>query len=118
MMGEYSGYAGFLSGWFDQDKGEKGEWVFEFSSCGVGIQHWWWGVHIVDLVLMLCMLVGSVVWGYERVVTDGDVRWKGIRMAGEKMEGEQAKDGTDAKTVVHSTRGRTSSVTEVRERKI
>jgi hypothetical protein len=118
MMGEYSGYAGFLSGWFDQDKGEKGEWVFEFSSCGVGIQHWWWGVHIVDLVLMLCMLVGSVVWGYKRVVADGDVRWKGIRMAGEKMEGEQAKDGTDAKTVVHSTHGRTSSVTEVRERKI
>jgi len=63
MMGEFSGYAGFLSAWFDATKGDRGEWVFEFASCGVGVQHWWWGVHVLD-----CVLIGCVVaWGLCRV---------------------------------------------------
>ncbi|KAI8932560.1 hypothetical protein NX059_010736 [Plenodomus lindquistii] len=69
MMGEFSGYAGFLSAWFDHGKGERGEWVFEFKTCGVGVQHWWWGVHVVDLVLALCLggwAVGRVVEGRGR----------------------------------------------------
>ncbi|KAF2002133.1 hypothetical protein P154DRAFT_463169, partial [Amniculicola lignicola CBS 123094] len=53
MMGDFSGYAGFLSAWFDADLGERGEWVFGFSTCGVGVQHWWWGVHILDLVVLV-----------------------------------------------------------------
>ena len=51
MMGDFSGHAGFLSAWFDPLLGDEGEWVIEFASCGVGVQHWWWGVHIVDLIL-------------------------------------------------------------------
>ncbi|KAL6704661.1 hypothetical protein ACN47E_007943 [Coniothyrium glycines] len=58
MMGEYSGYAGFLSAWFDDSLGEKGEWVFEFATCGVGVQHWWWGVHIVLSMQIAILLVG------------------------------------------------------------
>ena len=58
MMGEFSGYAGFLSAWFDRSKGEKGEWVFEFATCGVGVQHWWWAVHIIDIVLVVLMVAG------------------------------------------------------------
>ncbi|KAG9194023.1 hypothetical protein G6011_04058 [Alternaria panax] len=111
MMGEYSGYAGFLSAWFDANKGEKGEWVFEFSSCGVGVQHWWWGVHIVDLVLLICVVVGGVVWGYECVVA-------GYTNGGKEGGRNRIEGGREIKAIVQSTRRHTSSVTEVRERKI
>jgi hypothetical protein len=60
MMGDFSGYAGFLSAWFDTERGEKGEWVIEFSTCGVGVQHWWWAVHIVDLILVVAIIGGMV----------------------------------------------------------
>ncbi|KAI0582022.1 hypothetical protein A1F97_06922 [Pyrenophora tritici-repentis] len=70
MMGEYSGYAGFLSAWFDQDKGEKGEWVLEFNTCGVGIQHWWWGIHIVDLVVVLCLFAAGIAATAEKLGID------------------------------------------------
>ena len=36
MMGEFAGYAGFLSAWFDTSLGERGEWIFEFNRCSVG----------------------------------------------------------------------------------
>lgn len=49
MMGEFHGYSGFLSGWYDYD---TEEWKFEFSSCPFGIQHIWWGVHIFDLIVL------------------------------------------------------------------
>lgn len=60
MMGEFSGYAGFLSAWFDPTIGDKGEWKLEFSTCGLGVQHWWWGVHIVDLILVVFVFVGVI----------------------------------------------------------
>ncbi|KAL1798154.1 hypothetical protein ACET3X_002191 [Alternaria dauci] len=116
MMGEYSGYAGFLSAWFDEEKGEKGEWVFEFSSCGVGVQHWWWGVHIVDLVLVACVVIGSVVWGCERVV--GESRDTAVEKNGKMGGMEEVGDRNEARRIVQSTRGRTSSVMEVKEQKI
>ncbi|KAF1936096.1 hypothetical protein EJ02DRAFT_102070 [Clathrospora elynae] len=72
MMGEYSGYAGFLSAWFDDDLGEKGEWVFEFGSCGVGVQHWWWCIHIIDLIVVVALLGGGLAYAYERVVLGGE----------------------------------------------
>jgi hypothetical protein len=59
MMGDFSGHAGFLSAWFDE---EKGEWVFEFASCGVGIQHWWWAVHSVDFSLVVVLLLAAGCW--------------------------------------------------------
>lgn len=68
MMGDFGGYAGFLSAWFDTEKGEGGEWVFEFNRCGLGVQHWWWGVHIVDLVFVVALgatLIARVVEGGE-----------------------------------------------------
>ncbi|KAJ4352222.1 uncharacterized protein N0V89_007569 [Didymosphaeria variabile] len=61
MMGEFSGYAGFLSAWFDVSAGEKGEWKIEVSTCGLGVQHWWWAVHIVDVILVLALIVGGVL---------------------------------------------------------
>tara|TARA_R110002003_G_scaffold225_2_gene16557 strand:+ start:28230 stop:30311 length:2082 start_codon:yes stop_codon:yes gene_type:complete len=60
MMGDFSGHAGFLSAWFDPVKGEKGEWVFEFNSCRVGVQHWWWGVHSVDVALVAMVVAACL----------------------------------------------------------
>ncbi|KAF2437553.1 hypothetical protein P171DRAFT_467617 [Karstenula rhodostoma CBS 690.94] len=59
MMGEFEGYAGFLSAWFDTTLGEKGEWVIEVNTCGVGVQHWWWGVHVVDFIFLLALVAGA-----------------------------------------------------------
>jgi hypothetical protein len=61
MMGEFHGTAGFLSGWYDRE-GE--EWKFEYSSCPLGVQHIWWGVHIFDIVVIglgLASVVFAVV---------------------------------------------------------
>jgi hypothetical protein len=65
MMGDYSGHAGFLSAYFDNKKGEHGEWVFEFASCGVGVQHWWWAVHIIDFSWVVMLLLSALFWGIE-----------------------------------------------------
>jgi hypothetical protein len=81
MMGDFSGHAGFLSAWFDNSKGERGEWVFEFASCGVGIQHWWWGVHSVDFALVVMIVLGLVIKGWENIRGKGEDR-KGIAANG------------------------------------
>jgi hypothetical protein len=47
MMGSYGGYAGFLSGWFNQD---ESKWEFEYATCGFGVQHIWWACNIVLLI--------------------------------------------------------------------
>lgn len=56
MMGDYAGNAGLMSVWFDE---ETWEWKFEFVNCGLGTQHIWWLVHIVDLIT----LVVGIVYG-------------------------------------------------------
>jgi hypothetical protein len=47
MMGDFAGNAGLLSLWFDE---ETWDWRFEFVNCGMGTQHLWWIVHILDLI--------------------------------------------------------------------
>ncbi|KAF1846125.1 uncharacterized protein K460DRAFT_366952 [Cucurbitaria berberidis CBS 394.84] len=74
MMGEFSGYAGFLSAWFDPSMGDKGEWVFGFASCGVGVQHWWWGIHILDLVLLVLFVIAGVLRIVESFLQEGQLR--------------------------------------------
>jgi hypothetical protein len=69
MMGEFGGYAGFLSAWFDESLGEHGEWTLEYTSCSLGIQHYWWAVHILDLVGLGIAALTSFVWVWERVST-------------------------------------------------
>lgn len=86
MMGEYSGYAGFLSAWFDTTKGEKGEWVLEFASCGVGVQHWWWGVHILDVVLVACV----AGWGFGRAWESAC--WKRMEKGAERVSGKDKEE--------------------------
>jgi hypothetical protein len=118
MMGEFSGYAGFLSAWFDEEKGEQGEWVFEYGTCGVGVQHWWWGVHIVDLILIVALVAGAAVTVVDRLGIETEMAGKKV-VVREKAKSGGAGGGVKTDTIVQSsTRGRTSSVTEVRERRI
>ncbi|KAG2411848.1 hypothetical protein HFD88_009404 [Aspergillus terreus] len=60
MMGEYGGYAGLLSLWFDADPAVN-EWRYEITMCSAGVQHIWWAVHVIDLVTVLLLVVYSVV---------------------------------------------------------
>lgn len=115
MMGEYSGYAGFLSAWYDEQKGRRGEWVFEFSTCGVGVQHWWWGIHVVDLVCVLALLAAGAAWVAEQSRGVRPVLAKGGNSREEKGDG---KDVGAEITVRSSAWGRTSSVTEVAKRRV
>ena len=64
MMGEFGGKAGLLSAWYDQD---KGTWLFEYSTCAVGIQHIWWAVHILDLVTIGMILAVVIGHQYSRL---------------------------------------------------
>ncbi|OJD14401.1 hypothetical protein AJ78_05248 [Emergomyces pasteurianus Ep9510] len=63
MMGEYGGNAGFLSLWFDSDP-SVGEWKYEISTCRFGVQHIWWGIHILGIATAILSVVSGVlsVW--------------------------------------------------------
>ena len=54
MMGDFGGNAGLLSAWFDQD---VGEWRFQYATCSIGIQHIWWAIHVLDIIVALGLLV-------------------------------------------------------------
>ncbi|CAJ2500756.1 Uu.00g036090.m01.CDS01 [Anthostomella pinea] len=53
MMGQYGGNAGLLSVWFDED---SWEWNFDFATCPLGRQYFWWAVHVFDLIVVVVML--------------------------------------------------------------
>lgn len=57
MMGEFGGNAGLLSLWFDL---ETEEWQYEIQMCRLGIQHFWWGVHVLDCVTISMALLWLV----------------------------------------------------------
>ena len=74
MMGAYSGSGGLLTAWYVP---EQGEWTYSFSTCALGVQHWWWGVHVV-LVVVCVGAIAVVLSVVERVVE----RRKMARMQG------------------------------------
>lgn len=49
IMGDFGGNAGLLSLWFDF---ESWEWKYEYADCPLGRQHFWWLVHILDLIVL------------------------------------------------------------------
>ena len=59
MMGQFSGNAGLLSAWFDD---EAGKWQFEYASCPFLVQHVWWFVHVFATVEVLLGLGGAALW--------------------------------------------------------
>jgi len=75
MMGSYNGNAGLLSLWYDYD---QGQWEYGFQTCALGVQHWWWAVHVLDLVVIIVAIIGifaRFVEGNRRVTTVS----KGVR---------------------------------------
>lgn len=64
MMGSFGGNAGLLSGWFDYD---IEEWRFEYGVCVLGVQHIWWAVHVLDLIVVglgIASLLAEVIETY------------------------------------------------------
>ncbi|KAI9891139.1 MAG: hypothetical protein M1814_002982 [Vezdaea aestivalis] len=58
MMGDFGGNAGLISAWFDfADR----EWRFDVQMCQAGVQHLWWAVHIMDLLVLLGVLLLGVL---------------------------------------------------------
>ncbi|KAK4626501.1 hypothetical protein CLAFUW4_04257 [Fulvia fulva] len=55
MMGEFGGNAGLLSAWWDE---QAKEWKFDYASCTCGVQHTWWAVHVLDIVVLALGMVG------------------------------------------------------------
>lgn len=47
MMGSYGGNAGLLSAWFDEG---AQRWSFAYDTCALGVQHFWWAIHVLALV--------------------------------------------------------------------
>ncbi|KAK4116140.1 hypothetical protein N656DRAFT_774343 [Canariomyces notabilis] len=57
MMGDFGGNAGLLSVWFDR---ASWEWKAEYATCPLGRQHFWWVVHILDLVVVAGVLLSAI----------------------------------------------------------
>jgi hypothetical protein len=66
MMGDFSGNAGLLSLWFDE---ETWDWQFEFANCRMGKQHLWWVVHVLDLITVGVGFVYGVLASVQRTLT-------------------------------------------------
>jgi len=75
MMGAYGGNAGLLSGWFDVS---TQQWKFEYATCPIGVQHWWWAVHVLDCVVILLGL-GAAVTSQSRRVVERDLGMANIK---------------------------------------
>lgn len=80
MMGSFHGNAGLLSAWFDHD---AQEWKFEYDVCVLGVQHIWWAVHVLDIVVvglgvasLLSELVEAFLIGNVEGKGKGDSRGK------------------------------------------
>ncbi|QDS69884.1 hypothetical protein FKW77_000672 [Venturia effusa] len=87
MMGEFGGHAGLLSAWWDF---EKRKWQIEVGGCDLGIQHWWWAVHIIDFITIITFVVTVVTWFIEQKMDPYFVQrlWK---RAKEKVREEQGR---------------------------
>ncbi|KAL4921085.1 hypothetical protein BDW62DRAFT_175934 [Aspergillus aurantiobrunneus] len=59
MMGEYGGNAGLLSVWFDSN---ATEWKYAVSMCPAGVQHFWWAVHVIDIITLAVAGLYIMVW--------------------------------------------------------
>ncbi|KAF4982980.1 hypothetical protein FZEAL_1500 [Fusarium zealandicum] len=72
MMGDFGGNAGLLSIWFDDD---AWEWRFEYATCPLGTQHFWWFVHIVDFCVLVWIALYGVLSVLEGSGVDVDARF-------------------------------------------
>ncbi|KAL2350776.1 hypothetical protein BJ546DRAFT_377045 [Cryomyces antarcticus] len=103
MMGQFGGNAGLLSAWFDP---QLGEWRFEFANCALGVQHIWWAVHVLDLVVVLLAAVALAASIVEARTGSRD-RSRKVEAAvdGEVEQRVVAGDGDACTTWKHSKTG-------------
>lgn len=64
MMGEYSGNAGLLSMWYDFN---ASEWRYEIMMCPLGVQHYWWATHVIDLITVAV----GLAWVFTAITSGG-----------------------------------------------
>ncbi|KAF4450945.1 hypothetical protein F53441_6006 [Fusarium austroafricanum] len=69
MMGDFGGNAGLLSLWFDT---ESWEWKYEYATCPLGNQVFWWFVHIWDACVLVWMQLYGVLSVLEAYGVDVD----------------------------------------------
>jgi hypothetical protein len=84
MMGDFSGNAGLLSLWFDE---EIWDWRFEFANCRLGKQHIWWVVHILDLVTIGVGIVYGVLSLVENFPSKDLIAWTAKPISNGKAKG-------------------------------
>ncbi|KAK4442938.1 hypothetical protein QBC34DRAFT_417962 [Podospora aff. communis PSN243] len=75
MMGDFGGNAGLLSLWFDEG---SWEWKMEYATCPLGRQHFWWAVHILDLVVVVGVVLAAAAWVLGVVGVDVDAVIRGV----------------------------------------
>ncbi|RYP77201.1 hypothetical protein DL771_001250 [Monosporascus sp. 5C6A] len=99
MMADFDGSAGLLSAWFDE---AAWEWRFDFATCALGRQYYWWFVHVYDLIVLGAL----VVYGAVRIALAagcGVDRWPAMwkRASKEKARGRpRAREANgESKTV-------------------
>ncbi|OAL45960.1 hypothetical protein IQ07DRAFT_591227 [Pyrenochaeta sp. DS3sAY3a] len=99
MMGEFGGYAGFLSAWYDHSIGDNGEWVFDFATCGLGVQHWWWTIYILDLAVSV-LLVSLALLKVVEKISKNELSFEVDRQkkSGIEMGGRTSMSSQTAKT--------------------
>ena len=73
MMGDFGGNAGLLSAWFDE---AEQRWEIEYSSCMLGKQHWWWAVHVIDLLTLVSWASVTMLGVWKRLRRDSDATTK------------------------------------------
>ena len=88
MMGQFGGNAGLLSLWFDFD---RNEWQYEVQMCQLGVQHIWWGIHVLNIVTLFVTLVWllSSYLAVPSTVTDG----RDSKVVSSKAERKKVLDG-------------------------
>ncbi|KAK3309318.1 uncharacterized protein B0T15DRAFT_515212 [Chaetomium strumarium] len=69
MMGEFGGNAGLLSVWFDE---AAWEWKAEYATCPLGKQHFWWVVHVLDVIVVAGILLYGLATVFSAVGFDVD----------------------------------------------
>jgi hypothetical protein len=72
MMGDFGGNVGLLSLWFDK---ESWEWKYEYSTCPLGSQVFWWFVHIWDVCVLVWLQLYAVLSVLEAYGVDVDSRF-------------------------------------------
>ncbi|KAI5367390.1 Putative calcineurin-like phosphoesterase domain, ApaH type, metallo-dependent phosphatase [Septoria linicola] len=89
MMGQFGGNAGLLSAWFNV---EKKEWEFEYDTCAAGVQHIWWAIHVLDLIVVGMGVLGAVSAAVGGSGGSGTKSKNGTKTTKKKSSGKNKKN--------------------------